>query len=428
MSARITASLGLETTAFQAGLDRANTMLSRWKQTMKAGDVGGSIRNLFGGGAMIAAFRGTINAAQEARDKAKELGRSIDENTAAAARYADKWDLIKQNIAGAAIAGLGFLNRIGENIGSKIGNALYGTDGDKQFAATRRLSEPGAIAGDMAKGIPEATLRRIHGDAAFEVGRARREEDQRKAAVEDEKTMKELASGFNGALEAREKLRIADLTTTEKIAQLEAARAQHLATYNNQQAGALTRARAFGSAVEAEVALARERTEVEKERTAEIARQAELRERAAASEKKIADAQAVRDKAAGNLTAARADRQRQLDDALGFTVADAATGNRGNSSSRALARRIQQAEAAALRRHDFGGTVTEFDAKTQRNVNLSAADYQARALSLRKTPGAGFTSAEANPFAAADESLKQAGNDLKAAAAELKNVTIEYTD
>lgn len=122
-TSRVTAFLGMDISAFQSGLDKASGRLETFKRTLKTGDIGGSIKQALGAGALIQGFRTILENAQEARDKARELGEALDPSTSSVAAYADQWDRIKESIAGAAIQGLGFFTSIGNKIGQAMGTA-----------------------------------------------------------------------------------------------------------------------------------------------------------------------------------------------------------------------------------------------------------------------------------------------------------------
>lgn len=130
-TSRVTVFMGMDISAFRSGLDKASGRLETFKRTLKTGDIAGGLKQALGAGALIQGFRQILESAQEARDKARELGAAIDPYTAAAAAYADQWDRIKESIAGAAVKGLGFFASIGNRIGQAMGTA----SSPEEFAA-----------------------------------------------------------------------------------------------------------------------------------------------------------------------------------------------------------------------------------------------------------------------------------------------------
>jgi hypothetical protein len=99
-------------------------------------------------------------------------------------------------------------------------------------------------------------------------------------------------------------------------------------------------------------------------------------------------------------------------DAVAFGVGEAATGQRGNSRDRALARAILRDEQRARSLFDSGRTVTEFDSRTQRNVTRDSRFFQHRAEQMR----AGFDKLrndEQQPFKQVEKELVEANKHLK---------------
>ncbi len=121
---------------------------------------------------------------------------------------------------------------------------------------------------------------------------------------------------------------------------------------------------------------------------------------------------------------ARSELQLRREDAVSFTLAEAATGKRGDSTARHRAREILRDEERALRLRDSRTTVTLFDSETQRNTNVGWKFFHDRADASRKSFN-GLKSDERNPLDDAAKALQSAGAALKNAAAELANVEIE---
>lgn len=106
---------------FASGLSKANRLLGAFKRGVQQSDVGNGVKAFLGVGGIIQGFRMALNAAQDARAEAKELGITLDSGTASVAAYADRWDQIKGSIGAAGIAALSFFTRTGRAIGQHLG-------------------------------------------------------------------------------------------------------------------------------------------------------------------------------------------------------------------------------------------------------------------------------------------------------------------
>ncbi len=423
MSTRISAALGLDVSGFRSGLEKASGLAERFKRLLRIGDVGGGFRQLIGAGALIQGFRSTINAAQEARDRARELGRTVDAGTASVARYGDAWDGLRQNISGAAIAGLGFFTRIGEVAGNFLNDNV----------AARFRFGPGAegrAEGARVRGIAEeagANADRLASPAALEAARRRGEErrrsaDQRRRA--DDQSMGQVSAEFAAATAAREEAALEALPAARQIEALEARRAAHLQTYNNAQRPILERAKAFSAAVDTEIQLAAKKAALEKEAAAAKAR---AQEEELAREEKLTAAKIAQASAAARVQQAGDALATAQRDALRSTpqeLARTATGRRDTTASGVAARGILRDEATARRLARSGGSEELFDFQSRRTVQAGAEFFQRRALDARGGLDQ-LTSGERNPFAGAEKELSAAGKELSAAAKELKTITLE---
>ncbi len=140
-TARVTAFLGMDISAFRSGLDQASGKVQGFKRLLTIGGIGGALKQALGAGAIIQSFREILNNAQEARDKARELGQALDPYTASVAAYADQWDRIKSSIASAAISGLGFFTSIGNKLGQAMGTASSPEEIEALDAAQRQQAK-----------------------------------------------------------------------------------------------------------------------------------------------------------------------------------------------------------------------------------------------------------------------------------------------
>ena len=410
-TSRITAYLGLDISRFQSGLEKVNGLLGRFKSFATVAGMGGAGKFL----SVLAAVKGfsaVIERAQEARNAARELNRTVDKGTESVARYADAWDDLKERAQSrAGDIGIGILSlftQFGEKLGEKFEMSRSGRSAE-EISRTGRISQEAAANADRL-GSPEALL----------AAKRRGEEKRSAAAKADEQSMAEVARLMNEASDRREQTAFNALSPAQQLTTLELRRLQFQKEYANTSRSAIVRARALNDLSKTEEEIAKTKAEMEREITAEKKRQSDeqmrTNEGAAAALEKY-ERSLARDSAAGSsLATARKD-------ALGFTVGDAARGTRGNIFAREAARRIERDESTARTLSDSGRQVSIFDSKAQRNREVGAEFFQQRALDAR-TMLPGLTSGEKNPFAAAEQELKAAGSELKAAAEALKTAVI----
>jgi hypothetical protein len=417
---RVEAFLGLDISAFQSGLDKANGLLARFKAAAKIGGATGAIGGFLGAGAIIAGFRSVLNNAQEARDAAKALGREIDSSTAAAARLADQWDSIKGAIGSAATGVIGFAAKLGEKAGSNINDNMDRAReffGGQSAAESRRIRaiDVEAEANAERLGSPEAKA------AAKARGDAKRESAKKAADEAKKKRDTELATANKAASEEFEEQYFKQLSLEMQLYTLQKKRGDFRMIEQDMLSTETQRAVARAGRYKVEGQIREKTLEIEKkvadEQTTQAEQQARINEIAA-------KAYDVYQKALSRDSAAGAGLAGAKRDALGFTVGDAVSGARGNVAAQEAARGIARDEATAKSLSDSGRSVTLFDAATQRNQTVGAQFFQERALAARGKLD-GLTSAERSPFADAEAELKAAAADLKGAADALKNATIE---
>jgi hypothetical protein len=280
----------------------------------------------------------------------------------------------------------------------------------QQAARTREISETASANAD-----------RLSSPEALEAAQRRGEEKRAAAARADEQAMRTVAGFMKEGSEARAKAAFDALAPAQQLVVLEQQRAAFQKEYENTARSAQQRAGAFRDLARSETDIAEKKKQIERDATAEKEKQKRL-------EKQLAEETKRRTKTLAEATTAESKAQKNLAtqkrDAVSFTVADAASGVRGNTFDREAARRIVRDEETARRLHDSRRNVTLFDSKTQRNFEAGSEFFQQRALTARQGL-AGATSDERDPFRGAGEALKSAGADLKAAAAELKNVQLD---
>lgn len=381
----------MDISAFRGGLEQANTKLEQFKRVVTRGDIGNGLKQMLGAGAVVQAIRETIRHAQDARSEAGKLGRTVDENTAAVARYGDAWQTIKTKIADAAVVGLAALNKLGERAATSL-----------MSPARQRvldISETAAANADRLS-TPEAR------EAAKQRGEARTKTD------DDE--MKRVAGAMNKGMELREKARTRELTDGEQLAKLEQARIAFAARFNDARLKAADRADALVKLGETENALLEKRAEIQKK--AEDTQQKD-QDRLRRRDEKVRAAEADFSAAQYDMDRARLRMAKELRDALGYTVAEAASGRRGTRSDQLKANRILEDEDRARRLHDSGRSVTLYGIDRRnpklgpRNFEAGPEYYQKRAVGAREEMG-GLTDAERFPFADAAAQLTAAADNL----------------
>lgn len=155
-----------------------------------------------------------------------------------------------------------------------------------------------------------------------------------------------------------------------------------------------------------------ERKAAEEQKKRSVERQAQLEKEARARDAYLTRYRTYLE-ALDDVASGKRDLQDAKHDALAFTVAEAADGARGNSADRARAREIQRNEQRARRLFDSGATVTEFDRRTQRNIQLTGSDFMERANTLRKGFGK-LTTGEQNTMASLEKRLDETNKHLAA--------------
>jgi hypothetical protein len=152
MNETIKASFGLDSTAFVAGLDKANVQASRFKQRLEGILGPGLLR-----GAGIAAIGSTLavgllNASRRAAEMADEMeraGKAVDQSLRDAGELSRYWDGIAKSVASLPVALLKAAAARGARIGPGLAQFIYGDEQVRNAerserdaaAAVRRLAE-----------------------------------------------------------------------------------------------------------------------------------------------------------------------------------------------------------------------------------------------------------------------------------------------
>jgi hypothetical protein len=152
-------------------------------------------------------------------------------------------------------------------------------------------------------------------------------------------------------------------------------------------------------------ALEEQLLKIEKEQTDEDKKKKRLREDLIEQYKRFLKAQ-------GNVGAAKQGLADAKHDALAPDIQDLAGGVIGNGTDRVKAKQILELEKRARKLFASGRTITEFDPRTQRNVQVTGEVLMNRAAQLRHNFGL-LKTEDQNPFKAAEEQLREANAHLK---------------
>jgi hypothetical protein len=448
--ASITARLGLDPTAFERGLARANKAVGGLAKVGAAMQFGAAA----GVGALGALFTSVM---QRARDSEGAL----DKNTAAVKRYAQAWDDLKKGAVEAGTAMLGSLNRAGEATGNALNRFFRGETREDQADADRSgaaaVERERALAALRAANSPEkvaaaqAALAAAQAKADYEaMDRAEKiahmgariwELDQQiadakfrgadMAALQLEQFEAQLtvdklrAETSKQEGEARKKAMDELAAAQKKLAEAEADYAYDQLSNSQQLAALQSEILRIDQAINQEGATALQRTELMIQRTETLRRLDAARARVAAEQQtklqqtletqnKLFDAaknlqDRTQDRAGAGSAFGIANRDR-VAPTLGELAEEGS--QRGTASERSRARRIDRKEAEARRRFDRGDEAGAAKA-------LGAAD------GLRKGLEGRIQSSEVDPLAGVREVFTESNKLLEDANATLEAIKEE---
>lgn len=397
---RITAFLGLDVSPFQAGIDKANTALGRFKSLLKAGDVGNGLRQMLGAGAIIQGFRGILQAAQETRDEARKLGTTIDAGTASVAAYADRWDQAKSAVASFGIQALSVFTRVGRAIGKGLGTG----SSDEEVAALGNTEKTQEQTERDLKANQERLNREIE---AAKKERTTATREMRNSAMSDKERELALEKEINELYKKRENLlpgSLEQIKTDTEIAKRTTEKERLIKQRSNKPAVQPSDLKGEAAAFQMSI------SDVAKARP--VGRRSE-RERMAAEVVDLEE-RGKRAEAAGRFELAANLRRRGIEQArkLGFGSRDLEVKIKGGTDESVGLGGEPDAMREGSWDARFGGQLSARNAAltAQYGGDYKRADSFERAQSVEKT---------------ADAALNEAAKALEAAAAELKNVEIE---
>lgn len=364
------------------------------KHKLRKLDLGKSITGLFGFGAIVEGFKLAMERAREARLESEKMGRSVDANVAAVARYADQWTHIKNTFADFGILALGTMVRLGENAATSL-----------MSPARRRVLDISEAASDNAD--------RLSSPEAMDAARRRGEQKRAK----DEQDMRALAGVMNKGMDMAETRRRAELTDEQKLVKLQQDKLFFQKQYSDETLKLIDRANALVSIGETE-------KEIEQTKAKIVAGRVKEYEDWSAENKdrQQEEAKAVDDyaKAVDKFAEAAKSMATSKHDALASSLGELASGS-GNAGDQVRARKIQQDEAMARQLFNSGNTVIQWDSQLGRNVQRDASFFQDRAAQLRSGLST-LKSSDRDPYGRDQKQMSDAAKDLKDAAKMLKDL------
>ena len=197
--------------AFTRGLAQANNSIKDLKKGLREFDVGNGLKQALGIGGVIAGFRMAITNAQELRDEADKLGKSIDSGTRSVAELGDAIGGIATGFKNGLTTGLSFFTQIGD----RARQFFQGVTQEQEDAA-RKMVETTGKAADEA----QARLKKSREDNSPEkvaAAQARLDKSSRESmtqGTDDEKKLKDLIAE---QFDLEKKLRSLPPKTTEAI-------------------------------------------------------------------------------------------------------------------------------------------------------------------------------------------------------------------
>lgn len=403
----LVARLRLDATAFSRSLAKVNGQIEGLKQLAKVGDLGGSIKQALGAGAIIQGFRAVLQHAQEARDRAAEFNKKVDDGTASVARYADQWDKLKQGVVNAGIAAVGFFTQVGEKAGNFLNDQVVskfrGMTPD-QAKRTREISEKA-----------EANADRLSTPEALAAAKARGEGKKKERDEAAKKRAQELIDVQKQGGEQWEKNQLKTLTIDEQIAALEKKRAEAMAARGgNSEMG---RAKARLEQYKLEEQIAEKRAEREKMITEHYEAQAKALIEQGAEEQRLYESKArsiltlakQQNDAEKSVKESRASLFDARHDRLGLSLGDAAKSK--NTTIKSKARQIASLESRAARIFQGGGEWRDEKGNVM-SAEERAQQLRGKADALRK--GSGFLStSEQDPLKAQTDAVINSEEHLK---------------
>ena len=138
--------------AFTRGLAQANNSIKDLKKGLREFDVGNGLKQALGIGGVIAGFRMAITNAQELRDEADKLGKSIDSGTRSVAELGDAIGGIATGFKNGLTTGLSFFTQLGD----KARQFFQGITQQQEDAAREMAKSTGKAADEMEASLKKA--------------------------------------------------------------------------------------------------------------------------------------------------------------------------------------------------------------------------------------------------------------------------------
>jgi hypothetical protein len=200
MSIGIDFVLRANSAAFTKGLASVNNSMKDLKKGLREFDVGNGLKNALGVGGIIAGFRMAITNAQELRDEADKMGRSIDSSTNSVAQLGDAVAGIGKSFKNTLTEGLSFFTQIGD----KARHFFQGVTQAQEDAARKMVAETGKSADEAEKRLKAS--REANSPEKMAVAQEKLNKAEREADIRGTDAEKKLVSLINERADLEGKL------------------------------------------------------------------------------------------------------------------------------------------------------------------------------------------------------------------------------
>lgn len=194
---------------FTKALASANNSIKDLKKGLREFDVGNGLKQALGIGGVIAGFRTAITNAQELRDEADKIGKSVDSGTRSVAELGDAVGNIGMGFKNALTTGLSFFTQVGD----AARHFFFNVTQEQEDAARKMVATTGKAADEA-----EARLKKSKEDNSPEKQAAAQEElakAQLELAMKGTEEGKKLALLTNERIALEEKLASVGKATVE---------------------------------------------------------------------------------------------------------------------------------------------------------------------------------------------------------------------
>lgn len=186
--------------SFTKAVASANNSVKDLKKGLKEFDVGNGFKQALGVGGVIAGFRLAITNAQELRDEADKLGKSIDSDTRSVAELGDAFGAIGKGIKNSLTQGLSFFTSIGDKARQFFQNVTQ----DQEDSARKMVQTTAKAADEAEKRLKEA--REANSPEKQAAAQEKLDKVNREAMAKGTDQQKKLINLINDRADLQEKL------------------------------------------------------------------------------------------------------------------------------------------------------------------------------------------------------------------------------